>query len=253
MRPASLLLLLVAPLFGRHCTKSDGAPPGTSAAGTAAATAPPKSDGPVRIELLEGSDPPVFVLRGGQRGREKLVFLHGMCGDGLGYAQSFQASAAKHGTLISPQADIPCDGSGARWSKDIAALDARITAAFQELGHADPIVDMIVIGYSQGATRAETLARTYPERYTRLVLMGGPYAAKAGGLETLRAAVAMAGDRDRLDLMKASARTLGAAGVPATFMLIPEAPHGSMGSRPEQTMDEMLGWLSEHQRPPPAP
>jgi pimeloyl-ACP methyl ester carboxylesterase len=249
MRPASLLLLFVAPLFDRHCTKSEGAAAGPGAAGSTAPVTAPKPDGPVRIERLEGSDPPIFVLRGGLRGPEKLEFLHGMCGDGLGYAQSFQTSAARRGTLISPQADIACDGSGARWSKDVAALDARITDAFRKLGHADPVADLIVIGYSQGATRAETLARTYPERYTRLVLMGGPYAAKAAGLETLRAAVAMAGDRDRLDLMKASVQTLSAAGVPARFMLIPNAPHGSMGSEPEQTMDEMLGWLSEHQRP----
>jgi pimeloyl-ACP methyl ester carboxylesterase len=249
MRQASLLLLLAAPLFDRHCTKNDGTSPATSATTTAPAPAP-KSDGPLRIERLEGSEPPVFVLRGGQRGPDKLVFLHGMCGDGMGYAQSFQQSAAKRGTLVSPQADVPCDGSGARWSKDVAALDARIADAFRKLGHPDPIVDLIVIGYSQGATRAESLARAFPERYTRLVLMGGPYAAKAQGLETLRAAVAMAGDQDRLDLMKASARTLSAVGVPATFMLIPEAPHGSMGSQPEQTMDEMLTWLLEHQRPP---
>jgi predicted esterase len=199
--------------------------------------------------MLAGSAPPIFVLRGGVRGPEKLVFLHGMCGHGLGYAQSFQLTAAKHGTLIAPQADVPCDnGPGARWSKDIAQLDARITDAFHQLGHAEPVRDMVVIGYSQGATRAESLARAYPERYTRLVLMGGPYAAKAPGLGALRGAVAMAGDRDRLDLMKASARTLEAAGVPARFMLIPDAPHGSMGPRPEQTMDEMLVWLFEHQR-----
>lgn len=171
-----------------------------------------------------------------------------MCGHGLGYAQSFQRSAAKQGTLVAPQGDVPCDGGGARWSKDIAALDVRITAAFRALGHAEPIADMIVIGYSQGATRAESLAREFPERYTRLVLMGGPYAAKARGLETLRGAVALAGDRDRLDLMRASARTLKAAGVPATFLVIPDAPHGSMGSRPEQTMTEVFDWLEENQR-----
>lgn len=180
-----------------------------------------------------------------------MVFLHGMCGDGLGYAQSFQRTAAERGTLIAPQADVPCSegASWAKWSKDITGLDRRITEAFRTLGHAEPISDVIVIGYSQGATRAETLARTFPERYTRLVLMGGPYAAKAQGLEKLRAAVAMAGDRDRLDLMKASARVLAAAKVPATFLLIPEAPHGSMGSNPEQTMSEMFDWLSQHQRP----
>jgi len=205
----------------------------------------------VRIEALdETTKPSVFVLRGNPRGPEKLVFLHGMCGHGLGYAQSFQKSAAKRGRLVVPQGDVPCEnGPWARWSKDVAALDARITAAFRALGHAEPIGDVIVMGYSQGATRAESLAREFPERYTRLVLIGGPYAANPRGLETLRAAVAMAGERDRRDLMQASARSLTAAKVPATFLLIPEATHGSMGPHPETTMDEVFTWLAQNQRP----
>ncbi|HSU41593.1 MAG TPA: hypothetical protein VLJ38_18575 [Polyangiaceae bacterium] len=248
MRWLTLLCLVALPLGNPRCPRE-----GVRAGGGAGTAAPQASarnlPGPIRVEALEGSTPPVFVLRGGPVGPEKLVFLHGMCGHGLGYAQSFQRSAAKRGTLIAPQGDIPCgDGPWARWSKDVAALDRRIRDTFRALGHAEPIRDIIVMGYSQGATRAEALAREYPDVYTRLVLMGGPYAAKARGLEALRAAVAMAGERDRRDLMQASARALAAAGVPATFLLIPEATHGSMGPHPEQTMDEMLTWLSEHER-----
>jgi pimeloyl-ACP methyl ester carboxylesterase len=197
--------------------------------------------------------PPTYVLRGSPRGPEMLVFLHGMCGDGLGYAQAFPKAAARRGTLIAPQADLPCDGGGARWSKDLDSLDARITRAFRELGHAEPITDVVVMGYSQGATRAESLARKFPERYTRLVLIGGPYAANPRGLETLRGALAMAGERDRLDLMQTSARVLKAAKVPATFLVIPDATHGSMGPHPEKTMDEALAWLWENQRPRASP
>jgi len=246
---ALMLLCLLTPLVSRHCSRDGAEARGVAPAPSGIASAAPAPE-PIRVEALEGTTPPVFVLRGRPLGPEKLVFLHGMCGHGLGYAQSFQQSAAKRGTLIAPQADVPCgDGPWARWSKDIAALHRRITQAFRALGHAEPVEDIIVIGYSQGATRAETLAREYPGVYTRLVLMGGPYAAKAAGLESLRAAVAMAGERDRRDLMQASARTLAAAGVPATFLLIPEATHGSMGPHPEATMDEMLTWLHEHERP----
>lgn len=247
MRFAACLLLVALPLLNRRCTR-ESAPPARSAAPSAEASRA-EASGPVRIETLEGMTPPVFVMRGGPIGPEKLVFLHGMCGHGLGYAQSFQQSAAKRGTLIAPQGDVPCgDGPWAKWSKDVAALDRRIRDTFRALGHPEPLRDVIVLGYSQGATRAESLARQYPDVYTRLVLMGGPYAANPRGLETLRGAVAMAGERDRRDLMQASARSLSAAGVPATFMLIPEATHGSMGPRPEQTMDEMLTWLSENER-----
>jgi len=248
VRFALLLWVIVLPSVG-SCTKHSVTTQDHSAPATASAR-PPRGDGPLRIEALDETTPPVFVLRGDPRGPEKLVFLHGMCGHGLGYAQSFQQSAAKRGRLVAPQGDVPCEnGPWARWSKDVAALDARITAAFRALGHPEPIRDVIVMGYSQGATRAESLAREFPERYTRLVLIGGPYAANPRGLETLRAAVAMAGERDRRDLMQASARSLRTAKVPATFLLIPEATHGSMGPHPEKTMDEVFTWLAQNQRP----
>jgi pimeloyl-ACP methyl ester carboxylesterase len=248
VRAATWLLIAALPFVNRECEKPPGARDVSTKPG--GSTPPEAAPGPIRVEALEGMDPPVFVLRGEALGPGKLVFLHGMCGHGLGYAQSFQRAAAKRGTLIAPQADVPCgDGPWARWSKDIAALDQRIHSAFRALGHAEPLEDVTVIGYSQGATRAESLAREYPQVYTRLVLMGGPYAANPRGLETLRAAVAMAGARDRLDLMQASAKSLARAGVPATFLLIPEATHGSMGPHPEETMDQMLTWLSENERP----
>jgi pimeloyl-ACP methyl ester carboxylesterase len=178
-----------------------------------------------------------------------MVFLHGMCGHGLGYAQSFQWNAAKKGTLVAPQGDRPCGGPWAQWSGDIDALDARIVAAFHALGHEDPIDDVVLMGYSQGATRAEAMARKWPQRYTRLVLMAAPTTASPRGLSSLRAVVMMAGERDRQDLMKAGTRAMLAAGIPSTFMVIPGATHGSMGSAPEKTMGAALDWLWAHQKP----
>jgi pimeloyl-ACP methyl ester carboxylesterase len=222
---------------------------GASLAGKAA---PEKSaaQGPIRVEALDKSaSPPTFVLRGGPRGNERLVFLHGMCGHGLGYAQSFQFSAAKLGTLIAPQGDVTCGDVWAKWSANTEALDERVVAAFRALGEAEPIDDIIVIGMSQGATRAVALARKYPERYTRLIAMAGPSAVTSSGLNGLRGAVFMAGQRDRQDLMRGSARSVSAGRIPATFMLIPEATHGAMGPTPEKTMGEALDWLIANQRP----
>lgn len=206
--------------------------------------------GPVRIAQLDATDPPVFVLRGKRLGPEKLVFLHGMCGHGLGYVQSFQHAAARKGTLIAPQADVECgDGPGAKWSQDVTALDARITAALRELGHTEPIVDVCVMGMSQGATRAAALARAFPERYTRLVSMGAPTRVDPGGLRHLRGAVLMVGERERKDLMRASEQALKRQGVPATSLIIPDADHAGMGPTPEQTMGEALDWLWQNSRP----
>ncbi|MGC4069254.1 MAG: hypothetical protein QM784_32315 [Polyangiaceae bacterium] len=199
---------------------------------------------PLRMEILEeGQRPEVYVLRGGAQGPGKLVFLHGMCGHGLGYAQAFQYSAAKKGTLIAPQGDLSCGGPWSKWSSNISALDARIQTTFRKLGFADPIVDVVVIGMSQGATRAEALARNYPKRYTRLISMAAPTSLRPFDLPNLDGAVLMAGERDRRDLMRASERALKSSGVPAQFMLIPEATHGAMGPTPELTMGAALDWL----------
>jgi pimeloyl-ACP methyl ester carboxylesterase len=248
------LWLVALPWFA--CSTGDKRPSPARAKSSLPTTARPDDDareGPVRIEPLDAAtQPPTFVMRGQPRGPEKLVFLHGMCGHGLGYAQSFQGSAAKRGTLIAPQGDVACgNGPWSRWSNDVKALDRRITEAFRALGYAEPIRDVIVMGYSQGATRAETLARLFPERYTRLVIIGGPQVANGRGLSALRGAVALAGDHDRRDLMRQSAQVLAAAKVPATFFVLPEAGHGSMGARPEQSMDEVFSWLSDHQRKRP--
>jgi pimeloyl-ACP methyl ester carboxylesterase len=198
------------------------------------------------METLRANEqPPTFVMRGGPRGKGHLVFLHGMCGHGLGYAQAFQFSAAKVGTLIAPQGDVTCSGVWSKWSGDIAKLDARIVATFRELGEAGPLDDVIVLGMSMGATRAEQLVRRYPERYRWLVSMAAPGVVSPQGLGQLRAAVLMAGERDRRDLAKASERVLRSRGVRARFMLIPEATHGAMGPVPEQTMGAALAFLLE--------
>jgi pimeloyl-ACP methyl ester carboxylesterase len=186
----------------------------------------------------------MYVMRGQPRGPGKLVFIHGICGHPLGYAQSFQWSAAKFGTLIAPQGDRACmEGSPlAKWSLDTAALDQRIVAAFRELGAREPIEDITAIGYSQGASRAEALARKWPARYTRLILIAGPSKVSPYGLQ-VHSALLMAGSLDRPDLMQASARAFTAAGRRARYLSIPDARHGSMGSTPELTMNAALSWL----------
>ena len=59
----------------------------------------------------------------------------------------------------------------------------------------------------------------------------------------------MAGERDRLDLMKQAASVYRAAGIPATFQAIPGARHGEMGPHPEETMGGALDWCWDNGRP----
>jgi predicted esterase len=231
---------------GSHAAASETPPAGvTIPAASASVRASIAESGPIRIEVLRADErPPTFVMRGGPRGQGRLVFLHGMCGHGLGYAQSFQFSAAKLGTLIAPQADVSCGDVWSKWSTDVKQLDQRIVSTFRELGHPEPIDDVTVIGMSQGATRAVDLVRRFPARYTRLIAMAAPTAIQPGELKSLKSAVMMAGERDRQDLMRRSERALRQSGVPASFLLIPEATHGAMGPAPERTMGEAFQLLS---------
>ena len=211
------------------------------------ASASPSDLGPIRMETLDATAvPPTFVLRGAPHGSGHLVFLHGMCGHGLGYAQAFQFSAAKRGVLIAPQGDVSCGGVWSKWSADVAALDARIVDTFRKLGDESSLDDIWIMGMSQGATRAAALARKFPARYTHLISMDAPTALRPGDLKTLRAAVLMAGEHDRHDLMQASQRALEASAVPALYLMIPEAGHGAMGPTPEKTMGEALAFLARY-------
>lgn len=233
-------------LFGASCQVTPD--PRDAPASTAPAPArerPGVVSQPVHIEALEPNEvPATYVLRGGSPGKRRLVFLHGMCGHAMGYAQSFQFSAARHGRIVAPQADIVCGkGPWAKWSNDLPALHARIERAFLALGDRPPIDDILVIGYSQGATRAVELARKYPDRYSRLISIGAPGVAAPHGLSHLKAALMMAGERDRKDQMQTSARRLSANGIRSEFREIPEATHGSMGPHPEQTMSAALDWV----------
>lgn len=200
---------------------------------------------PVHIAPLDPKAvPATYVLRGGSPGKQRIVFLHGMCGHALGYAQSFQYSAARHGRIVAPQADVVCGkGPWAKWSQDLAGLNERIERAFVALGDEPPINDILVIGYSQGASRAVELARKYPEQYSRLISIGAPGVAQPQGLSHLKAALMMAGERDRQDQMQTSARRLAANGIRSEFRQIPKATHGSMGPEPEKTMASALAWV----------
>jgi pimeloyl-ACP methyl ester carboxylesterase len=222
----------------------------TETSSTAAPEAGP-SDGaeppPISVVPLAGQTPPVFVVRGARR-RLPLVFLHGACCHAQGYAQSFQFASAERGLLIAPSGDTLCGaGPFSTWSRRIEELDRRIEASFAEVG-VSPIGEVTVIGYSLGATRAIELVRHRPERYTRLVTIAAPTSPSPAGLKLVHSAVAMAGQRDRQDLMRAAAAAFRRAGIPAAFMLLPGASHGQMGPEAERVMAEALDWVTEHDR-----
>jgi pimeloyl-ACP methyl ester carboxylesterase len=197
-----------------------------------------------------------YVVRGGDapdEGEEalRMVFLPGMCVHPMGYVQAFMHAAAARGELVALQGDVSCggDGDARRWSSDLGATERRIDAALDAAGV--PADEIVLIGYSQGAERAERLVARSPEKFTRAILMASPIVPSPERLGRARAVVLMAGTHDMaLRPMRGAVPRLERAGVPAIFIELPGAHHGSMGEDPEQTMAEALDFLRDRAEPP---
>ena len=133
-----------------------------------------------------------------------------------------------------------------RWSNDLDAMDRRIDAAFAASGLGPPR-DVVVIGYSQGAERAERLVARWPEKYSSAVLMASPVQPSKRNLARAKAVVLMAGSYDAYAMthIKNAHPVLAKAKIPTTFITIPNARHGEMGTEPESTMGKALSFVDE--------
>ena len=223
------------------CARSSAPPPPREENEASAPVSTPPAPPPQPIEMKEVAVPgdrTAWVLSGAREHRMRMVFLAGMCVHPLGYTQSFAHAAASRGDLLTLEGDLSCsaDGTMRMWSSDLAAMSRRIDAAYRAAGLGDEARDVTLIGYSQGAERAERLVAAYPAKYRRAILIASPIVPDPQRLRTLEGAVLMAGERDLQEKMREGQRRLERAGIPATFVLIPEARHGQMGPTPDATM-----------------
>lgn len=248
---ATRLLALLALAVG-GCSKPDIAalPDAAGLAVTAAPIENPNDPGPARtVDVPVVGDLPAFVVRGAKAHRAPMLFIPGMCVHPGGYVSSFQHTAAARGDLVAVQGDISCGGDGAnrRWSYDLDAMDLRIDAAFKAAGLGEPR-DVIVIGYSQGAERAEKLVARWPTKYSSAILIASPTVPAPSLLVRADAVALMAGTLDAQAPMRGAVEPLRRAGVAAAFFSIPGARHGQMGERPEDSMREALDFVEESRR-----
>lgn len=172
-----------------------------------------------------------------------MVFLHGMCVYPGYYVESFTKAAAARGDVVAIQGDVSCGSEWVMsWSLDLAALDRRIDAAFAAAQIASP-KEIVLIGYSQGADRAEALVARYPEKYRAVVLIASSSPPSPARLRTVRAAALMAGSRDSAANMLTGQAALSRAGIKTTFITMQGAWHGSMGDDPEATLSKALDFV----------
>lgn len=216
-----------------------------------AAKAPPQPL-PVLVERVRvPGDMPASVIRPLDTNPPRIVFLPGICSNALGYVQAFGEAARAHGGVVALDGDQPCGNSKDfhSFSWDAGRQHARIEAAFAAAGMSEiPAGGITIVGYSQGASIAEQLVQRWPERYTRVVLIGAPTAPGPQRFLHARAVVTMSCSLDVSGRMREAARKINSAGVPSTFVEMPGCRHGQVAEG-ERVFSEAFDFLDDHSRP----
>ena len=266
--------------LGARAGRADNAPGGgiasASASVSAAAPAPtPPPDNatsapdsaphllvtPPNYTLVDaGWDRPIRVLPGATASKRALVYLHGYCGD-VNAPGAFVPAAAEHGTLIALLGDQPCKDKPGRfkWSNDIHGLDERIKRALRLVNRTLKLEldakDITLFGYSQGAVRAESLARYYGKHYPRVILGGPPRRPKPEHFASVRAIAVFGGEKEDTHDMRCGADDMIAAGEHAHFFLLPAVDHGDFGGEiaGNQSLAEVLDFVDPPKKPAEIP
>ncbi len=182
----------------------------------------------------------------------RIVFLPGLCSNAYAYLLSFPEAARRHGGIVALDGDLPCgpEKSGFRsFSGDPEKQHRRITAALVAAGATTlPREGLTLVGYSLGATIAERLVRTYPDRYGRLVIIGAPHDALVANYREARGVVTMSCSLDVTSRMKQGAARIARTGVPATYLEMPGCTHGNI-AQGERVFEETFAWLDAHALP----
>jgi pimeloyl-ACP methyl ester carboxylesterase len=199
-------------------------------------------------QLAIANDQPAYFVRSTGKQKRLIAYLPPRCEEVVSTLEAWGPAASSLGVVVMLVGDQPCPGSSHRhFTADPALIERRLDAVVTELSRDLPgevdATTVIVVGYSEGAARAEALVARSPSRFSRAVLIGAPDAPTANDLRHARAVATMAGDRDRRDLMMLGVQSLGAVHVPARFFLLPNASHGEMGPEGGKVMTEALQWL----------
>jgi pimeloyl-ACP methyl ester carboxylesterase len=212
-------------------------------------------------EVGVDGDLPVYVVRAAAgTDARRTVFLTGSCTTPLDYLKALRHAAAEHGGIVAVQGDRPCRDGTRRWSPDTIATSTRIHAALHAAGFDEPATAATattattLVGYSQGAERAEWLAHRFPLEYTRFVLIAGPIVPSRDRLAGARGVVTLAGYGDVRENMANGAKRLRRALIPALYMELPGIQHGLLSPAAGSVVGKAFDWLEENAlegAPPP--
>lgn len=257
--PLALLLSLIAGCRGkpeREAVRAEPAPEVLVKAVASAPAVPPEPPPPpaplppATVETLPvPGDHDASIVRGTSSAPPTTIFLPGMCSNGAAYLHTFPEAARARGGVVAIEGDAPCGApnSGFRtFSWDVDKQRTRIEAALEAAGTVanDPLT---IIGYSQGASFAEQLARRLPARYARIVIIGAPTDPSPASFAKSRSVVTMSCSADVPARMRNASRAIERAGVPALYLEMPKCTHGNV-TEGERIFGEAFSFLDTHAR-----
>ncbi len=208
---------------------------------------PALTDPPAPRFIAVSGDVPAWVAPGYGESTRVIVYLHGLCGDPI-RASEWARSAQRFGTLISLRGDTKCKTSfGHFFRSDPTYLDYRIKKAIRSvssvLERSLDEEDVVLVGYSQGAERAEDLGWLFSGRYSRIALMSGPSAPHADKTAKLDALAIVRGGKEYQKTYREAAIHIDRAGIPTRFFQLPGAVHGEFGRDAPRVMNELFEHL----------
>jgi pimeloyl-ACP methyl ester carboxylesterase len=260
-RAAKVLGLVVFAMLGIGCHPNERRAvlaeptPARDAARPAVSAAPetPPAPPPARVERFRvPGDAVASIVHGVDKEPPATVFLAGICSNANAYLQTFPEAAQKQGGVVAIEGDQPCSADGVfrSYSWDAAKQHARIEAALAAAGRTEiPRNGITLVGYSQGAALAEQMVQRWPDRYSRLILIGAPTDPAPKNFVVARGVVTMSCDRDVPARMKTAAAGIAKAGTPSTYLQMPGCTHGNV-TEGERVFSTAFDWLNENAKAP---
>ena len=180
-----------------------------------------------------------------------MLFLPGICSNAAAYLHGFAETARDFGGALALDGDRPCGAGGDFHSitSDPNHEQPRIDRALAAAGWPDPErAEVVLIGYSLGATLVENLVRESPERYPRVVLIGSPRDPRPARLRDAHAVATVSCSLDVPARMRGAAVRLERAGVAARYFEMPGCTHGNLADS-ERTFTQIFRWLARAEPP----
>lgn len=180
--------------------------------------------------------------------RPIVMMLHGMCDAPQNECGYFHQGAKEAGYLVCPRANIGCGGGAFQWTADPKVLDPLLASSLAAVAGAvdlDAKGDNVLVGFSQGASRAVDAATRSGVHFSGLVLIAAVFTPDVARLKAagVRRVWLTAGDFDQSrKSMLTSTRLLAAGGIEARFASLGQVGHTFPSDMPAR-MEEAISWV----------